>query len=182
MSTGYRINDQKAVHFLTFTIVDWVDLFSRKIYRDLLIDSFNFCCKEKHLLIFGYVIMSNHVHLIATANGEIPLSDIIRDFKKYTAKKVLEIILLEPESRREWLLHRFAYNASQHQRNSNYQIWTHENHAIEIYSKAFFEQKLHYIHQNPVRAGYVAFPEHYCYSSAFDLVGLDAKVPLSSWY
>ncbi|GAA4457540.1 REP-associated tyrosine transposase [Rurimicrobium arvi] len=181
MSTGYQINDQKAVYFLTFTIVDWVDLFTRKIYRDVLIDSFNFCCHEKQLLIFGYVIMSNHVHVIAKADGGITLSDIIRDFKKYTAKKILELIIREPESRREWLLHRFAYNAAQHLRNSRYQVWTHENHAVEIHSRKFFDQRLNYLHQNPVRAGYVSFPEDYVYSSAFEFAKRGDKIKLSDW-
>ena len=182
MSTGYQIFDQQAVYFVTFTIVDWVDLFSRKLYRDIVTESLAFCCKEKGLEVYGYVIMTNHVHLIVKAAGSIPLSDVIRDFKKFTARSCLEAIQLEPESRREWLLHRFKYNASRHQRNSMYQLWTHENHAVEIRSKSFFEQRLKYIHENPVRAGWVDFAEDYIYSSAYELSNRGKKVPIANWY
>jgi len=143
--------------------------------------SLNYCIQEKALLVYAYVIMSNHVHLIVQAAGPIKLSDIIRDCKKYTAHKFLEIISNEPESRREWLLHRFKYNAALHQRNSQYQIWTHENHAISISSNTFFEQKQNYIHQNPVRAGYVDLPEDYVYSSAYELAGRGNKINITKW-
>ena len=125
MSIGYQIYNQHAVYFLTFTIVDWVDIFTRKVYKDIIIDSLNFCQKNKELKIFGYVIMSNHLHLIVQAIGEIPLSDIIRDFKKYTANNIIKSIETANESRREWILHRFKFNASLNKRNSHYQVWTH---------------------------------------------------------
>ena len=182
MSTGYQIYDQNAVYFVTFTIVDWVNLFSRKHYGDIVVDSLGFCCKEKGLEVYGYIIMTNHIHLILKAGGNIPLSDIIRDFKKFTARKCLEAIQSEPESRREWLLHRFKYNASRHQRNSTYQIWTHENHAVEIRSKDFFEQKLKYIHDNSVKAGWVDFAEDYVYSSAYELSNRGKKIEITRWY
>ncbi|PZF72464.1 REP-associated tyrosine transposase [Taibaiella soli] len=160
MTTGYQIRDQSLAYFVTFTIADWVDIFTRRIYKDIIMASLDYCIKNKELVVLGYVIMSNHVHLILSSrNGK--LSDTIRDFKKYTANQILSTIEDSPESRREWMLHRFKWNAANHQRNSHYQVWTHENHAIEIRTKHFFEQKLNYIHQNPVRAGLVDFPEDY---------------------
>jgi REP element-mobilizing transposase RayT len=177
MSTGYQIDDQYGMYFITCTIVDWVDVFTRRLYRDIIIDSLQFCIGQKGLKVYGYVIMSNHLHLIvASATGK--LSDTIRDFKKFTANKIIEAVTSGPESRREWLLHRFKWNASQHTRNEAYQVWTHENHAINITSKSFFDQKLDYIHQNPVRNGLVMREEEYVYSSAFS----DNKVSLCQWY
>jgi len=146
MSTGYQIYDQSGLYFLTFTVVDWVDIFTRKIYRDIFIDSLKYCSENKGLMIYGYVVMTNHVHIIARSSKNV-LSDTVRDLKKFTAYKILEAAMQEPESRREWLLHRFKWNASRHQRNHTYQVWTHESHAIEITSKAFFDQKLNYVHQ-----------------------------------
>ena len=84
----YKITDQHGLNFLTLTVVDWVDVFIRKSYKDILIESLQFCQKKKGLAVYAYVIMSSHVHLIAEATGEIPLSDILRDFKKYTAQKI----------------------------------------------------------------------------------------------
>ena len=181
MSTGYQIDDQHGLYFLTFTVVDWVDIFSRKSYRDIVIDSFNYCVKEKGLNIFGYVIMTNHVHLIAQSKtGQ--LSDTIRDMKKYTSRLILETLTTKPESRREWLLHRFRWNAQQHERSFNYQVWTHENHAVSIFSEQFFRQKLEYIHQKPVRAGWVEREEDYVYSSAKALfTNSKGMVELSYW-
>ncbi len=94
--------------------------------------------------------MSNHVHaLVRSSNGE--LSSTIRDFKKYTSKKVIEAIINGTESRKEWLLNLFKYAAKRQNKKGNYQVWTHENHAIEVYSNTFLEEKLEYIHANPVR-------------------------------
>ena len=184
MSTGYRIEDQYATHFLTPTIVDWVDVFTRKNYRDIVISSLAYCVKEKGLVVYSYVIMTNHLHLLVrSAPGK--LSDTIRDFKKYTAGAILELIRnkAEPESRREWMLHRFEWNAAQNQRSSDSQLWTHENHAEAIISEKFFNQKLKYIHENPVRAGWVEQPEDYVYSSAKTvLLGTPGPIPISDWY
>jgi REP element-mobilizing transposase RayT len=172
MSTGYQIKDQEGLYFLTFQVVDWVDIFTRQIYRDIVIDSFRYSIENKGFQLFGYVIMSNHVHLIANSSvGK--LSDTIRDIKKYTSKKIFEAIQSIHESRREWLLTRFEFNAKKHSRNKNFQLWTHENHAIYLYSLEFIMQKLEYLHQNPVRAGIVVNPEDYLFSSACNYAEMD---------
>lgn len=181
MNTGYQIRDQFAAHFITSAIVDWVDVFTRKVYRDIVINSLNFCVQNKALKVYGYVIMTNHIHLIIQSENGI-LSDTIRDFKKFTATQILETIRKEPESRREWLLHRFEWNAAQNKRSSDYQLWTHENHPEEIRSLKFFNQKLNYIHENPVRAGWVELPEEYVYSSAKTILkNIPGLLPISDW-
>lgn len=165
MPTGYQIKNQTKPHYLTLQIVDWVDIFTRKDFRDIIVESLNFCIENKGLSVYGYVIMSNHVHLIAHHASE-NLSGIIRDIKSYTSKQMLQTIASGKESREKWMLDIFRKNALKHQRNSRYQIWTHENHAMEVYSSRFFENKLDYIHNNPIRAGWVSKPEDYLYSSA----------------
>jgi REP element-mobilizing transposase RayT len=180
MSTGYQIKTQQNLHFITFTIVDWVDVFVRKSYRDVLINTLNFYIDKRGLQVFGYVIMSNHMHAILyQPSGS--LSDTIRDLKKYSANKILELIKAEPERRREWMLHRFSWNATLRANVSNYQVWKHDNHAEEIWSWKFFNQKLNYIHQNPVRAGLVDMPQHWLYSSAADQVRTEPLVKISEW-
>lgn len=152
MPTGFQIVKQEAAHYLTLQVVYWVDLFSRQRYRDIIIDSLNYCISKKNLIVFGYVIMSNHVHLLVQAENA-NLSDVIRDFKKYSSGRILFSIQNESESRREWMLKLFEHAASQHKRNVNFQVWTHENHAEEIYSNQFTLQKIKYIHDNPLRSG-----------------------------
>jgi REP element-mobilizing transposase RayT len=178
MSTGYQINDQTGLYFLTFQIVDWVDLFTRRIYKEIAIESFEYCIKNKGLELYAFVIMSNHIHLIASTADEQRLSDIIRDFKKFTARRFIQEIDSVIESRKDWILKRFEYAARSHSRNSEYQVWTHENHAIELNSPEFIEQKLNYIHQNPVRAGIVELAEDYIYSSASNYAGKQSVIDI----
>jgi REP element-mobilizing transposase RayT len=165
MSEGYKIRDQARAHFLTFTVTDWVDIFSRKIYRDIVIDSMKYCQKEKGLLLFGYVIMSNHIHLIAQSNDG-HLSDLVRDMKKYIARKIINAIQEEPESRRDWILKRFAFAAQGTNANESYKFWQSGNHPEEIVTEKFFWIKLNYIHLNVVRAGIVNNASDYIYCSA----------------
>lgn len=168
---GYVIRDQNAHHFLTFTVCGWIDLFTRKIYRDILLNSLQYCQHNKGLIIHAYVIMSNHVHLIVRAREGYTLSDIVRDFKKYTSRHMLEIVDSEAESRRHWMLHQFAYYGSRHAKKQDHQIWTNDSHPEALYTAGMTFTKLNYLHQNPVRAGWVADATHYLYSSAGDYAG-----------
>ncbi|MCC6290143.1 MAG: transposase [Chitinophagaceae bacterium] len=167
MSDAYQIKNQEGVYFLTFQVVSWVDLFSRRRYKDILVDSLNTCIRHKGLQVYSWCIMSNHVHCILSAQ-QGNLSSVIRDFKSHTSKQILTSVKDEPESRREWMLFQFKRAAQQHLRNINYQVWTHENHAVELTTPDITTSKLNYIHQNPVKEGYVEEAEHYLYSSARD--------------
>ena len=169
MKEGYVIRDQALPHFLTATVVDWVDVFTRKIYKDVVIECLDFCLKNKGMILYSYVIMSNHIHIIVQSKDE-KLSDLLRDFKKFTSKKILEKIQTEPESRREWMLERFKLATESHSRNKNFQLWQYGNHAEEIYSEKFMWSKIDYIHFNPVRAGIVKKPQDYVYSSASNYI------------
>jgi REP element-mobilizing transposase RayT len=174
MSTGYKIHEKDGAHFLTFQVVGWVDLFSRRDYRDVVIDSFKYCQQNKGLNLFAFVIMSNHIHLLAQSEvGD--LSGFIRDFKRYTSKRFVEIMESGKESRSEWMGMVFKYHAKL-KANQTHQVWTHENHAEHIYSQKFIEQKVQYIHNNPVRSGIVLNPEDYLYSSARNYAGLESVI------
>jgi REP element-mobilizing transposase RayT len=165
MSTGYKISESEGLYYLTLQVVDWIDVFTRKEYKDILIDNLKYCQKHKGLVLFGYVIMSNHVHMLAQSTiGD--LSGWLRDFKSYTGKLIIDAIHDEKESRKEWLLKLFQNAAAKSSVNKNFKFWTHENHAEHIYSTKFMRQKLEYIHDNPVKAGIVEKPEDYLYSSA----------------
>lgn len=166
MSSGYRIGDQHALHYLTFTIVDWIDLFTRRIYRDIILDSIRHCQEHKGLEVHAWVIMSNHVHTILST-PENELSDVVRDFKSFTSKAIVKAIHEENESRREWMLQRFIVHAARTARNDTYKVWTHDNHPLQMQPQ-FIMERVNYIHQNPVRAGWVDAPRGYLYSSARD--------------
>jgi putative transposase len=182
MSSKYRIKDQNAAYYLTMTIVEWVDIFTRRIYNEIVIDSLKYCQKEKGLEIFGYVIMTNHIHLIARARDGYSLSDIIRDFKKHTSKQIICAIKEEPDSRREWMLSIFDLAGKTNSNNKFYQVWKQDSHAVELYSHNFLIQKLNYIHNNPVRAGLVEKPEAYVFSSARNYAELEGPLEVFCLY
>ncbi len=172
MSQGCQIRNQSALHYLTIQVVQWADIFTRSDYRDIVIDSLGYCQQNKGLEIYAYVIMSNHIHLMAKSLND-NLSDVIRDFKRHTSTKIIAAVEQGNESRREWLLTIFRDAAKEHTRNNEYQVWTHENHPEEIFSNDFIEQKITYIHNNPVRSRIVSKPEDYLYSSARNYAEMD---------
>ncbi len=171
----YFIRDQQATYFLTFTVVDWVDIFTRPVYKQVLTDALNYCIAHKGLECNAWVIMTNHIHLICRATEPMRLSDIIRDYKKFTSKKLVELVKTIPESRREWLLHKFEYAALSTRRAENYKLWTDANHAV-LLTGDMYRQRLNYIHNNPVRQMIVAAPEDYVFSSAGDYAGREGLV------
>ena len=172
MGEAYQIQDQDQVYFLTFQVVGWADVFSRKIYRDIIIDSFIYCRKNKGLLLYAYVVMTNHVHVVMQSKNS-DLSGLVRDFKKFTSKQILyEVNTSKQESRKEWLKMVFEYHAKYNKKAKGIQLWTHENHAIELNSNNRIDSRIDYIHENPLRAGWVEKPEDYLYSSARNYIGL----------
>jgi len=179
MRNGYVIRDQQGVYYMTFTVVGWIDIFSRQLYRDIFIESLKYCQQNKGLHLHAYVIMSNHVHLVVSVDEKNGISNFVRDCKKFTSKEIISSIEHNQiESRRDWMLHQFKYFASRHSRNERYQLWDHDNHFIELTSSAFTQQKIDYIHNNPVRAGLVYKPEDYIYSSASNYAGIDQIIDI----
>lgn len=172
----YKINDQYAAYFCTLTIVKWIDVFTRQVYRDIVVESLNYCVENKGLTIYSWVLMSNHLHLIVQVKPPLGCSGFLRDFKKFTSKSIVREIKDCSESRKEWLLDKFSFEARRTSRAENYKIWQDSNHAIEMDGQIDIWQKIDYIHNNPVRNGLVEAPEHYCYSSARDYMGVKGLV------
>ena len=168
---NYFIKDQNSVYYLTFTIVDWVDVFTCKEYKMVIADSLNFCIENKGLEVFAWCLMSNHLHLVCRAIEDSQISDIIRDFKKFTAKTILDKIKTEPENRRDWMLYRFEFAGKFDSRISKYRFWQDTNHAIQLDNNLMIDQRINYTHDNPVRAMIVGKQEDYLYSSARDYSG-----------
>ena len=171
MSSKYRIHENEALYFVSFAIVDWIDVFTRKAYKDILIKSLKYCQQHKGLELYAWVVMTNHVHLIAGASHN-SLSNILRDMKKHTSLQLKNAIQQHPEeSRREWMMDLFRKAGKSNSNNNNFQFWQQDNHPIELLTPKFIHQKLNYIHNNPVVAGWVDKPEDYLYSSARDYCG-----------
>lgn len=181
MSRKFRFDDPDGIYFLSISTVFWIDIFTRREYKDILIDSLKHCTKEKGLILFAYVIMSNHIHLIVqTEEDAASISNTIRDFKKYTAMQIIKCLKENyAESRREWILWMMKKAGERNGNNSNYQFWQQNNHPIKLNGQ-WIDEKLEYIHQNPVEAGWTAEPHEYFYSSARNYTALEAPIKVVS--
>jgi len=172
MSRKYKFRNPEGVYFVSFAVVDWVDVFTRNIYKDIVVDSMVYCQKNKGLEIFSWCIMTSHIHLLIRSASGHSLSAILRDFKKFTAKELLKAIRENPqESRKEWMMAQFKRAAQKSSNVRDFQFWRHDNHPIEVWSNKVISQKVNYIHMNPVEEGLVLKPEEYPYSSARDYAG-----------
>jgi REP element-mobilizing transposase RayT len=167
MSEKYKFDDPGGMYFVTPTIVGWVDLFTRPELKHIVINSLKYCQQNKGLLIHAWCLMPSHLHMIISTSG-MSLSSIMRDFKKYTASALVKEIKSDFESRKGWMLDLFGEVADGLERVRNFKVWQDGNHPELLYKKKFTEQKLEYLHYNPVQAEIVSKPEDYLYSSARD--------------
>ena len=160
------MHEANKAYFLTLTVVGWIDVFTRKNHKLAIVRSLQYCQNHKGLELFGWCLMPSHLHLIARADDKHDLPAIIRDFKKFTARKILYQISEEPESRREWMLNQFEFAGKHLKAIKNYKFWQTGNHAEVIYSPGFFYNKLDYIHKNPVKEMIVEREDEYLFGSA----------------
>ena len=166
MSRKYKFQNGTAAYFVSFATVYWIDVFTRVDYFNILADSIGYCRKEKGMELFAYCFMSNHLHFIFRSKDEEP-AKLLGDFKKFTSKKLVQTISENPkESRKEWMLGMFESAGKKQSNVQKYQFWQHHNKPIELWSTHVIKQKLNYIHNNPVVAGFVSTPTEWKYSSA----------------
>ncbi len=172
VSRNYKFHNPEGIYFVSFAVVEWIDVFTRVEYKNIVVDSLTYCQKKKGMEIFAWVIMTNHIHLVFRITNEGKPEQVLGDFKRFTSKKIVEAIQENSsESRREWMLEQFK-NAAQNSSNvSQYQFWRHDNRPIELWSNHVIDEKIEYVHQNPVKAGMVDYTEDYLYSSAKDYAG-----------
>jgi len=176
MTSKYKFHDQDKLYFVSFAVVNWIDLFIRNEYKDIMIASWNHCQLEKGLEIYGYCIMTSHIHMIIGTHGA-NLEHIMWDMKRHTSIALRQAIEQHPtESRREWMLWMMKRAGTKNSHNSEFQLWQQDNHPIELFDLKILHQKLDYIHYNPVVAGIVEKPEDYLYSSARNYCGLPGLV------
>ena len=163
----------RELYFITTTVIDWLDVFTRPAYKHVVVESLRYCQAQKGLEVYAWVLMTNHLHLIAgTSKPDTNIGDIMRDFKKFTSKAIVNAIEENMhESRREWLLDRCWFRGANDKKITNFKFWQDGIHLETISSYDFYRQKLDYIHNNPVKQEIVERPEEYLYSSARDYCG-----------
>ena len=162
MRSRYHARQPETAYFVTSTIVAWLPVFTTAARCDILVSAFEHCRAHKGLRISAWVILDNHFHAILAAPG---LPRVLADFKRHTARRIIG--QLETE-RCEWLLDRLRYFRAAHKAESEHQVWQEGFHPQAIVRDEMMVQKREYLHQNPVKRGLVAAPEHWRYSSAHE--------------
>ena len=166
----YKICDEKAPHFLTCTVLNWMPLFTRPQTSDIILEALRHRQEQDEWKVYGYVILENHLHMIVQAEK---LSAELPRFKSFTARKLIDHL---QEHNAEHLLQQLAFFRKEHKRDRDYQLWEEGSHPQMIESVEVLRQKLEYIHQNPVKRGYVDEAEHWRYSSARNYAGLPGLI------
>jgi len=164
MRSTYKIYDKEGVYFVTSTTVEWIPIFTRKKYFEIIIQSLTFCRKNKGLRIYAFIIMDNHIHMIVSGQN---LSQTMKEFKSFTAT---EIIKVSRQDNRQWLLNQLEFYKKKHKNNSTHQVWQEGFHPKQMTSDEMLSQKVDYIHYNPVEAGFVKKAEDWIYSSASNYI------------
>ena len=170
MSEKYKYSDPEGLYFVTLTIIHWIDLFTRPDYIHEVVRSLQYCQKQKGLIIYAWVVMPSHIHMIISSEKQ-DLPSIIRDFKKFTAKQIINLLSEINESRKEWLLKAFLKAGSKLKRIKSFKVWQDGSHPILLDNNEMIDQRLNYIHANPVAAGIVNEAFHYKHSSASNYAG-----------
>ena len=168
----YRIYEDYYPYFLTCTVVGWLPVFTRPDTVQILYDSWRFLHDHGRITLYGYVIVENHLHLIASAPD---LSKEIGDFKSFTARRLLDH--LEANGART-LLNLLRFMKARHKTDRSYQLWQEGSHPQQIQNDEMMRQKLEYIHLNPVKRGYVEEPIYWRHSSARNYAGLPGLFPV----
>jgi len=148
-------------HLITCTIVKWIPVFVSGPYFEIITKSLQHVREHRALALHACVIMPTHLHAVVTALRD-DLSDIMRDFKKFTSRAIYQCAEQSADDLLPWLFRQAARNEP----HSRFKVWQDEFHPKMLFSEDVFRQKVEYVHANPVRSNLVTTPEHWYYSSA----------------
>ena len=161
----YKIYENQQPHFLTCTVVNWLPIFGSRAVAQIILDSLQFLQEHDRLMLYAYIILENHLHLIASSPD---LSKEIGDFKSFTARSIIDFF---KERHARHILELLKESKKRHKQDSIYQLWQEGSHPELIQGEKMMRQKIEYIHNNPVKRGYVDDPTHWRYSSARNYAG-----------
>ena len=170
----YRIFETSYPYFLTSTVVAWLPVFSQPRFAAIIADSWRFLQRERGVRIFGYVVMENHLHWIASGES---LAEHIGQFKSFTARRILDELRAAGYAT---LLDEFRFYKERHKLGQNFQFWQEGSHPQQIQNDEMMLQKLEYVHANPVRRGFVDQATHWLYSSARNYARLPSLLEIET--
>jgi REP element-mobilizing transposase RayT len=170
----YQFGSAAFPHFLTCTVVGWLPVFTRPRTVQIVLDSWQFLQDHDRLVLLGYVVLENHIHFIASAEN---LAKEVGDFKSYTAQHIIDYLNVRGERS---LLAGLEYHKVRHKSDRRFQLWQEGAQPKMIDTEAMLRQKLEYIHNNPVRRGYVSDPSHWRYSSARNYARIESLIAVTT--
>ena len=163
MSDRYKVHEDTNFYMVTSSIIDWMPVFVSGETCRVITGSLDYCRKNKGLKVFAYVVMPTHFHAVLACETSRELSNVMRDFKRYTNRALIRI--LEQQHCRI-ALSVFRSAGLDAKGNTGYKLWQDAYHPKALYSEAVLRQKIEYIHQNPVRKGLVEKASDWLFSSA----------------
>ncbi len=169
----YKIFENSYPHFLTCTIVNWLPLFSNPHHVQIVFDSLRFLQQHNRIELYAYIVMENHLHLIASSED---LAGEVAKFKSFTARSIIDHLL---EIKAVTILKNLAFYKAPHKTDRDYQFWQEGSHPQMIQNEPMMRQKIEYIHNNPIRRGYVDQAEHWRYSSARNYAGQEGILEIT---
>jgi len=174
--TRYKIHEPTHPHFVTCTILHWLPIFTRKESVQIVVDCLNFLKTQDNLKVYAYVILENHLHMVVQSDD---LQKSMESFKKYTAKEILALLKKENV---KTLLEQFKFYKKAHHKEKEYQVWEEGYQPKLMQTDAMMIVKIKYIHENPVKRGYVDEAMHWRYSSARDYEGIEGLIEVERFW
>ena len=181
MGTDNHIPGKQVCSFITFNTVDWVDVFIRPVYKQVIVHTLNHFIDNKGLIVHAWCLMTNHLHLMTQAKEGHVIAEIEKEFKSFTTTKILEAVDTEPEVRKEWMLKRFENLGNILGLHKKYHVWQNSSSPafIDLKRTDALVEQVTYIHENPVRDRFVDAAADYPYSSARDYAGMTGLVKIN---
>ena len=173
--------EKQVCYFLTFNTVDWIDIFIRPVYKQIIVHSLNHFIDQKGLIVYAWCLMTNHLHLLAQAKENGVIAEIEKEYKTFTTQKILEAIDTEPEIRKNWMMERFENFSNMLGLLQKFHVWQTSSSPvyIDLQKKESIIEHFEFIHNNPVRDRIVDTPSDYLYSSARDYSGMQGLVHIT---
>ncbi len=172
----YKIYESTHPHFFTCTILHWLPIFTRQESVNIILDSLRYLQKEDNLKLYAYVILENHIHLMTSSDD---IAQSIKKFKSFTAKEILKLLQRENAT---VILNQLSFYKKAHKITASYQVWQEGSQPKLIQNDAMMISKINYIHQNPVKRGYVDEAKQWRYSSARDYEGLSGLIEIERFW
>lgn len=166
----YKVFEETYPHFVTCTVIHWIPIFTRIESTNIIFESLKYLQKSDNLKIYSYVILENHLHMIISSDD---ISKTMKKFKSFTAK---ELIKLLQKSNAKTILDQLAFYKKAHKTQTTYQVWQEGFQPKLIKDEKMMIERINYIHNNPIKRGYIEKAKHWRYSSARDYEDIEGLI------